>query len=450
MKICEILIALLLGLHAQPASAQTYVPLGSWVDRSAVAFESWNLARVTSTQEVFGASPSQRPIIAGISNHNLELLVDALIRNRPDKLQGSVLGARQVILKQASSNLHQFRGYMAEALFLDRHPDWRYVRSRTASQNDVTTFRPGRKTPWNGQVKYHYKLNSQTMARYAAEMRVDDKANRFFIPDDHVEPMKQYLKMKADDYYARGMIEEYHQAHRHRGRLEGLGYTSTEVHRKTMEAIRAAACERAVGYASLGASLILALSFTTHGLVTGRMTMRDAARQFGHLGILLGSATLSEWVLAKVMKAAWSGTMKGNVVTGSILAVVDVLWLLDRHGWSAALSKPEFYVELAGNVSALVVGLIAFKYTAVAVSASTAPVMGPYSVFIGAAAGLLVGSVAGVLAQFLGREAARIFLEVFAPNMYYRHENERMAAVKNHLLQETLASRSFEPIPLRN
>src|SRR2546425_5503439 len=117
---------------------------------------------------------------------NVELLTDALLRKRP-MLENNAAKARAAILdiyqrqyrhpgRFAHLPFAHLRGYMAEAVFVQQHPEWAYVKNPNASQYDVYRWVPGRRTPFTGQIKYH---DSGDPARYARDMVKDHLANKF-------------------------------------------------------------------------------------------------------------------------------------------------------------------------------------------------------------------------------------------------------------------------------
>jgi hypothetical protein len=144
-----------------------YEPLGTWVDPQTGALARWN-ARVLQASVRPGVSPTSdtRPQFAGRPK-SVELLENYFLQKHPKLLQSSPERARQLILRRYSNRPGPLRGYMAEAMFMDRNPEWNLVRGNNAPQHDVTRRIPGRRAPFNGQIKYH---DSGTSALYARDM----------------------------------------------------------------------------------------------------------------------------------------------------------------------------------------------------------------------------------------------------------------------------------------
>ena len=111
-----------------------------------------------------------RPILPGLLSKNSEVLLDALLRKHPKLLHNSPELAKQLLLRRYANNLPQLRGVMAEALCVDRNPELLYVKNPNAPQHDVYQWVNGRRTPFNGQVKFH---SSGDPAVYARDMGKD-------------------------------------------------------------------------------------------------------------------------------------------------------------------------------------------------------------------------------------------------------------------------------------
>lgn len=107
---------------------------------------------------------------------------------------------------------------MAEAIFIDRNPEWLYVKKPNAPQHDVYRTILGQSRVY-GQIKYHDDLDP---SQYARDMIDDNRSKRFFIPDDHVEPTKAYLESKK-------RMKDY-------ARVRPIGATSAEIRTATTQA----------------------------------------------------------------------------------------------------------------------------------------------------------------------------------------------------------------------
>lgn len=425
--------ALVVWVVAQlPARGQVsvYRPLGAAGVEP--AYDRWNAAR----RALASSSPESRPNLPGLRSRGVEILTDAMLRKHPRLLKSNPARARELILRRYSNSLPQLRGIMAEAVFVDRHPEWGYVRSPNATQHDVTRSGPGQKglgpVWWNGQIKFHMDGNP---AKYAADMRSDYRAHRFFVPDDHAEPLKAYLKTRAEASESAGELLQSRALRRDYARVRPLGVTSLQIDRQTQIAARLILSERSATYASLGAVLAVALGDTAYDLMSGEISPDLAFYRASRGASMLGAAGATELALARVRQGAWRGSLRGNVVTGVVLTVVETGWLLHEHGWRDAFYSPQFYERLVGGVGAVGLGLAGFS-AGTALASET----GPWAPLIGTG----VGFATGTLGYVGGQSASRIVIETFAPEMLRKHERTRIAAVKSHLEDELLKLRSFE------
>jgi hypothetical protein len=311
---------------------------------------------------------------------------------------------------------------MAEAVFLDRNPQWGYVGKPNATQHDVyrLVVRNGRLVPEGGQVKYH---DSGRPAFYARDMVKDSRAPRFLIPDDHVEATRAYLRSEAMRLEAAGDKPGAASRWRDYGRVRPIGATSTEIRTATTEAARSLAHERFATYTSLGASLALTLGPALYDWARGDLPAGiayRAARSLSVVGVGVGTDQALRWL----GNGALRGTVRGNLIIGTALASTETVWLLHEHGWRRAFYQPDFYEQAVGGVSALALGLAGGAYaTGLAVET------GPWAPLIGIGAGVITGTV-GYLG---GTTVTRALIETLSPEMLRREERQRLAEVKSSL-----------------
>ena len=102
----------------QIAEAKSYIPIGSPLSTSALT--------------------DARPYLPGLRPVELELLEDALRRKMPITIGNSREKAHAKIIRNSLRDpvkRSHIKGILAEALFLEKNPNWLYVRSPTASQH---------------------------------------------------------------------------------------------------------------------------------------------------------------------------------------------------------------------------------------------------------------------------------------------------------------------------
>src|SRR3989338_11918 len=183
MKTIVFAIGLVVAACGIAEAAGTYIAIGTPLD-------GYQFSR----SKIHAANVNSRPDFPGLRPVALELLEDALKRKMPKKVGSSRQIAHAKITEYAiTSNPGKrghMRGIMAEALFIEKNPRWGYVSNPTASQHDVYARIPGRKPPYNGQIKTHVSGNP---AIYANDMWKDRLSNHFLVPDDHVGSLKEYL-----------------------------------------------------------------------------------------------------------------------------------------------------------------------------------------------------------------------------------------------------------------
>ena len=392
-----------------------YKPLGGWRDPAVESFNRWEVEReVRAAHSIF---PEGRPTLAGLRPKNVELLEDALLRKHPKLLGGSPTKARNLIVRRYQNDPAQLRGIMAEAVFADQNPDWRYVRKPNAPQHDLYRLRLGM-PPETVQVKFHMDGNPAT---YAADMVKDHLAHRFAVPDDHVGPLKNYLRLKAERLAAAGDDAAAARLWRDYGRVRGIGKGSDYIASTTKGAASTEAREINATYTSFGAAIALSLGPTlwdwANGGVPANQAMYRATRSLSVLGVGVGT----DFVLATVQEGALRGTLKGNVIVAAATTVTEVTWLVYDYGWQRAFYQPQFYEDVVGGVSGTALGFAGFL-GGTALASET----GPLAPVIGTGVGIVTGTIGYVG----GKAGTRMILEIVSPKMLQQRELAQLASVQ--------------------
>ncbi len=418
-------IALAVGV-VNPAVGQTaaYTPLSSWTDPTSVARSRWESdlqERLTPAKPV---RPEDRPRLAGLRPRSVELLEDGLMKKQKAKLRNDPRLARRAIsdlYRSPRAGRNVLHGTMAEAIFLDRNPEWGYVRKQNAPQHDVYRWVNGRRTPLNGQIKFHKEVRPSV---YAADMREDHLARRFFIPDDHVDPVKTYLKAEAMRLEAGGDPAAALKKWGDYRRIRPLGATSAEIRSAATEAARSLARERSATYTSLGATLALSFGSTAYDWASGDLSANVAAYRAMQAGSMLVAAAGADAALKRLAQGSLRGTLRGNAIVGATLLFVETAWSAHEHGWGQALSRPEFYEQFGGGVGSFSLGLAAGT-----LATGLAVETGPLALVIGGGVGLITGTVG----YFGGRATTRAIIEILSPEMLRTEERQRVESVKSAL-----------------
>jgi hypothetical protein len=314
---------------------------------------------------------------------------------------------------------------MAEAMFMDRNTEWNYVDKPNATQHDVTRWVDGRSTPFNGQIKYHDNGNAAT---YARDMIDDYRAHRFFIPDDHVESTKAYIRERAELAQARGDSAEARRLWRDYARVRPIGATSSEIRSATTESARYVAREKYAVYTSFGAASALALApwlvEMSNGDLTANRLTYEAARTASLLGVMYGT----ERGLAGIRNGALRGTTKGTAFIGGALVLTELGWLVHEQGWRKAFYRPEFYQQASAGVGATGLAMAAGLH-----ATKLAPVTGPWTPVVVTGASLAGGAVGYVV----GDQLAEGIIEIVKPE-WLRANERRMIEAATTVIDDSI------------
>lgn len=409
--------------------AAAYFPLSIY---ESSAFASWEALREASATP---AAEGRRPVLPGVNGKDLELLQDAIANKWPKKVPGGTLpAARAEVARITPFRLPAVRGYMAEAIYLDNNPEWKYVNKPNATQHDVYksatngTPRVSNLPSNTGQVKFHMDGKA---ARYARDMRKDFRSDSFIIPDDHVDGLKAHLKYKAKELRLKGDEAGAATLDRQVIRVKGIGATSTQIDRATRQAITEARVVRVAPYVFVGVATTLMTAPTVMDWYKGDIDGQEALYRLAKSGSTIGSTVVADQALKNWRGGLLRGTLRGNVLTACVVLMVDTSWrIYECGGVGNALQDPEFIISMGGNVSAT--GLaIAGGYVGMKTGAAIGGLVGPKGATIGGATGgLAVGTAAGVAGYFGGAKGTRWALEKFSPEKLYAQERAYVGEVR--------------------
>ncbi len=252
----------------------------------------------------------------------------------------------------------------------------------------------------------------------------DFRAHRFFIPDDHVEPTKSYLRTQAMRADSLGDKAGAVRLWRDYARVRPIQATSMEISSRMTGAIRNIATERYATYSSFGASMALALGPALFDWANGNLSANVAAYQVMRPLSVIGVGVGTDRLLVRVGQRALRGTVRGNAIVGTAVAIAETAWLFHEHGAKKAFYQPEFYEEVFGGVGALGLGLAGgFFATGAAIET------GPWAPVIGFGA----GAITGTLGYFGGKTVTRSLIEYIAPEMLLRQEKLKVQGIKDSL-----------------
>lgn len=437
------------GIAQNPAAV--YRPLGA---NQTTAFHLWN-----STRQALSAptASGNRPVLPGVTGHNLELLQDAVARKYTRVTQGSSLPtARKVLAGTTQSSFPKLRGVMAEAIFLDKNPEWGYVAKPNASQHDVYAKMPnGSPGLRTGQVKFHMSGDASI---YARDMIKDYRSGSFLVPDDHVDQLRAYLKTQADQLRAVGDTAGAQARYRDMNRVKGIGASASQIDKATRQAITEARVVRAAPYVFVGVATTLLIAPTALDWYQGEISGREAAYRLTKGGSTLVSAIAADQSLKQWRGGLLRGTVRGNVIVACVVLIVDTSWQVYEHGGVAnALQNPEFIIHLGGGIPATGCGLAGMYWGAkggallAVVLGQSGPQVGaleevvtvPVFSFVG---GFIGGTIGGAAGYFGGAEGTRWFIGTFCPEKLYEQEHAYVQNVRHGIEGTIAALQAMQPI----
>jgi hypothetical protein len=253
-------------------------------------------------------------------------------------------------------------------------------------------------------------------------MLADYRSGRFFIPDDHVQATKAYMKVLAETYSAAGDRSRVTSAWKNYNRIRPLGATAGEIKGQTRLAQRTVVQETRATYTSLGMALALSLAPTVWDWANGDLAGNTALYRTTRALSFIGVGVAADFMLQNISQGALRGTIRGNAIVGAALMITDVTWLLYEHGWGKAFYQPDFYEQVAGGAGGLAFGLAAGGYAAFLTSE-----LGPLPA---AVSGIVAGTVAGTAGYLGGRSAARVVLEIVWPDLLQQQERQQLDTIR--------------------
>jgi hypothetical protein len=191
-------------------------------------------------------------------------------------------------------------GNLAEQQFLRDNPNWRLVSNPIAPQNDVYRWVNGQLE--GGQIKTHHPGRT---GQYARDMLKDNRAERFFIPDDHVDAVRRDIERHIEREQQRAarqrQLGNHARAARHEGkvgtwqrnlnRVAPMGRTYAELESAVTRAAKGF-CRRAAGGTGLlggGAVIILDGGIVLYRAANGELTPQERQSSLVGTGIKAGA-----------------------------------------------------------------------------------------------------------------------------------------------------------------
>ena len=103
--------------------------------------------------------------------------------------------------------------------------------------------------------------------------------------------------------------------------MSPIGAISAEIRSATSEAARTVARDRYATYTSLGASLVLSLGPSVYDWARGDLSANIAAYRVVRSLSLMGIGVGTDIALRQIGRGALRGTLRGNVIIGTAIAI---------------------------------------------------------------------------------------------------------------------------------
>jgi hypothetical protein len=365
------------------ASAQTSVPSYRFFEGVLDSpFQAWSEAR-SSLQTGSSTDTPRRPVLPGAHGRNLELMQDYYVRYYPKATQGGLRSeATRRIANASDFRIGKLRGFMAEAIYLEKHPEWKYPSKPNTEKVDVYRSQPdGRRGIHGAQIKFHI---DGSPARYAREMLGYRKTQRFVVPDDHVEPLKSYL-------LSVGRESEIWRVH-------GVGESSSTIDQRTRQARREAINVRSAPYMLLGTATALELGPVAYQLLTGELTNEEAQKSLVRAAPPLGMAIADQALKHRPFgNGNLRGATKGNAIVGTVYFLVDTGMLINEYGGvSNVLHDAQFWIDRGSVVIGLAGTVLLCGKVGAAMTVGSGGFGAPIGMGTGLACTIIVGSAVSV------------------------------------------------------
>lgn len=399
-------------------SSQRYVPLYQSPQSGQLPIKAWANNSYQNQLAI-----STRPKLAGLWSRDVELLEDSLLRKHGRLLQGSHIKARKLIARSYSKNTQsaaRLRGFFAEAIYLDRHPNEHYVQKFNAKHNDV--YRMVNNVPDGAQIKTKLKFSGPA---YESDMRNDYLAKRFIVPDDHVKPLKKHLFEQEKLYRKVNDVKSADRTHRMIAKIRPLGATSNQLKTRMDNVYRTTLRAETVTYVSLGAAAGLGIAPILWSYANGEASEGATLYQSAKTLSLINTGVAANRALESYKDGALKGSLKGNVIIGAAIFATETMYLLYEHGGTKAFNNAEFLEEMGGSISSLTLSLI--------VGGNVALWTTPFGMPAQITCTVLAATITGASGYIAGKRLSHEILNEFAPEIARKAEKELIQNAKNTL-----------------
>lgn len=301
---------------------------------------------------------------------------------------------------------------------------WRPVSKQNAPQNDLYKFEKGRFI--GAQVKTHRNGDAAT---YIRDMRTDNRAEQFLIPDDHYEKMIQHIKQQVDRARATGDSKNAAFYERQMQRLGKIGVSYGQLESEAQLAAKLAQARlisARVGWVVTGVMSVPSAYMNIDAYYTGKITGNEFVYNFGKDTLAVATGIGGVAIGKSVFKASPWGM--GGAAAACVLIVQEGFLILQYGSFEEAFSQPQFWIATSGNIGAAGLGLAGAIYGG-QIGAYLGSAFGPPGTGFGATFGCVIGGgTAAVIGFYGGSELTRVALDLCAPdwvNARYDHKIDK-------------------------
>lgn len=306
---------------------------------------------------------------------------------------------------------------------------WRPVSKQNAPQNDLYKFENGRFV--GAQVKTHRNGNPST---YVRDMRTDNRAEQFLIPDDHYETTLQYLKQQAERAKAAGDSKN---ASFYKRQIQRLGKIGSSYGQLESEAQLAAKLAQSrliaarVGWVITGVMVVPSAYMNFNMYYTDKITGNEFAYNLGKDALMAGAGLGGAALGNSIFKASPWGIKAspwgiGGAAAAFVLIAQEGFIILQYGSFEEAFSQPQFWIMTGGNSGGAGLGLAGAIYVG-QLGAYLGSAFGPVGTGIGATVGGIVGGGTGAaIGSYGGSEVTRVALDLCAPDWVYARYDQKI------------------------
>jgi hypothetical protein len=300
--------------------------------------------------------------------------------------------------------LAKTRGLYAEEFMLRKNPYMAKIAKENAAQHDLYYRRQDARQNTYVQVK---TLGSGDPKAYAREMKKDFLSQKFAVPDDHYQPVRDHWRKLGRSAETRGDDLMAKRAYRQRNRVTHIGATLGELDRSVKNASKSVIRQGSSRYLPLA---VLPLLLDSSPLLSG-------SSNEGPQMLASGTVAYGSWAaLNKFKGGVLRNTMRGNLLIGLGFVATDAAFRIGEHGVVETFTDPEFLIHAASSTLALAAAGGVGAATFAPATVLAAPT-GPLAPAFGAGAALVTSTLTYAGTYLVTATAGRAGLYYLSPDL---------------------------------